>query len=404
LATTIISDTHLSIIKALYFNGVVSSLEISRITELSIPTVTKNVNELVSAGYVFEKGFAPSATGRKPLVYELAPNSAYVLSVAMDQFYTKIMVVDMLGNNVGEVKDFELDLSQEGTEQALLTIIEHSIKISGIEPASFIGMGISMPGFVNVEKGYNHIFLNTVPEGIRRFLADKTSIPVYIDNDSSVIALAEQKFGFGRQRDELMVINLGWGIGLGMIISGKIFRGFNGFAGEFSHLPIFANGKLCSCGKRGCLETEASLITIEQKAFDQIELGTVTSLKLESGRIAISEIFNAARQGDSLSIKLISEAAAHIGKGIATLIHIMNPQSIVLSGKGAAAGKIWLAPIQQVINEYCIPTLVRDTDVVLSELGAKAQLIGSAALVIDHLKKEHFLSGKKSKAISQEHQ
>jgi predicted NBD/HSP70 family sugar kinase len=200
----------------------------------------------------------------------------------------------------------------------------------------------------------------------------------------------------GRTKKEIMVINIGWGIGLGMIVDGKIFRGFSGFAGEFSHVPLFKNGKICSCGKRGCLETEASMITIEAKALAEINNGQFTSITVDNNKTSVFNIIAEAKKGDSLAIKLISDAAYHIGQAIAILIHIMNPEVIVLSGKGIKAGKLWLAPIQQAINEHCIPTLTKDTEVTLSGLGFDSELIGAAALVIENISNLSFLKHEKN--------
>ena len=119
-------------------------------------------------------------------------------------------------------------------------------------------VGIGMPGFVNAQKGINYTFLKSHNKSISNVICDKIGIPVYIDNDSSLIALTEQRFGAAMDKKNAMVINIGWGIGLGLILNGELFRGHDGFAGEFSHIPLFNNGKLCSCGKSGCLETETA--------------------------------------------------------------------------------------------------------------------------------------------------
>jgi len=188
-----------------------------------------------------------------------------------------------------------------------------------------------------------------------------------------------------------MVINLSWGIGLGMIINNKIYRGFKGYAGEFSHIPIFDNDKICSCGKRGCLETQASLITIEDSALEEINNGAFTSLKMENGKVEITAVIAEAMKGDSLSIKLLSYAGYQIGRAIAILIHILNPEKIVLSGRASKAGKFLLPPVQQAINDYSIPTITEGTEIIISKMGFDAQLVGSAALAIEHISKELFV-------------
>jgi len=390
-----LSDTHMSIIKALYFNNMTSSLEISKITGASIPTVTKQIEDLIAAGYITEKGLAQSAIGRRPMVYSLVADKHFILSVAMDQFYTRMAIVDMNGNFVTAIKDTPLRLQDNPMAlDQLVTLANEFIDQSGIKRNKIFAAGISMPGFVDVPAGNNRSFLITSGKSLRDTLTEQLNIPVFIDNDSSVIALAELKFGIGKSKSEIMVINLSWGIGLGMIICDKIYRGFKGYAGEFSHIPIFDNEMICSCGKRGCLETQASLITIENKAAEEIRKGTFTSLKLENDKVNISAVIAEALKGDSLSIKIISFAGYQIGRAIAILIHILNPEVIVLSGRASSAGKFWIAPIQQAINDYSIPIITEGIDITLSRMGFKAQLIGSAALAIDHLSKELFLKQK----------
>jgi predicted NBD/HSP70 family sugar kinase len=375
------SANHLAIIKELYYLNNATCLDISKATGASIPNVAKNINELIEAGYIVQNGFATSTGGRKPLTYSLVSDRKYILSIAADQFFTRICLVDLHNNFLTDVYEFPLDLAVHSSpERELVNQIESYLTQHRIDRTKIYGLGMAMPGFVSPDQGVNQTFFKAAKPNLQRFLAAETGFDVFIDNDSSAIALAELKFGEGRVKNELMVINIGWGIGLGMIINGEIFRGSTGFAGEFSHIPLFKNGKKCSCGKYGCLETEASLIILEEKAHQQ----------LEPGHGSVNSVLAAAGNGDAAAINLISGAAYNIGQGIAVLIHIMNPEAIVLSGKGIKAGKIWLAPIQQAINEFCIPALTNDIEVKLSSLGTNAQLIGAAALTIEKISDSFF--------------
>ena len=176
-----------------------------------------------------------------------------------------------------------------------------------------------------------------------------------------------------------MVINLGWGIGLGMIVNGELFRGRNGFAGEFSHIPLSEDGDMCNCGKRGCLEAEASMLVVSKRAITGINEGRITSLKQideAHSKPMADAIMEAALKGDQFVIGLFADAGYKIGKALATLIHIMNPQAIVLSGRGAKIGKILMAPIQQALHKYCIPRLSRGTELLISELGVRCRTHG----------------------------
>lgn len=380
------------ILKQLYFARSLSCAELSILINKSLPLTTKLLNELIDEGYVTEKGFAVSTGGRRPVTFSLKPDVQYIVSVALDQFVARIVLMDMQNNFVNAVEKFELPLPKN-TQAAdvLIDKISKVIKKSRIPAKKIVGIGIGMPGFVDARKGINYSFLKTTGKSITEHIHDKLGIPVFIDNDSSLIALAELRFGSSRGKDNAMVVNIGWGIGLGMILNGELFRGNNGFAGEFSHIPLFLNGKLCSCGKRGCLETETSLLIVIEKAKEGLKAGRVSMIDaamLDHLEQASETLISAALEGDQFAIELFSEAGYNIGRGVAILIHLLNPELIILSGRGSSAGKIWEAPIQQALNQHCIPRLAANTTIKMSSLGYDAELIGAAALVMENYKND----------------
>jgi predicted NBD/HSP70 family sugar kinase len=375
--------------KHLYFNRTLSYSDLSLLTNKSLPFVTKSLNDLIADGSVIETGLANSTGGRRAQMFSLKPDLHYIVSVAVDQLNTKIKIFDMHNNAVSETERIELHLKNnpQSLEQ-LRSAIVHFMSNSKVDIKKIIGIGISMPGFIDVKKGINHSFLNCADTNIISYIREKIDLPVLIDNDSSLIALAEMRLGSAHHRKNVMVINISWGVGLGMILNGELFRGHNGFAGEFSHIPVFKdNQKICSCGKTGCLETETSLLVILQKAIAGLEKGRMSVLKnlsLDDPEGSCDLIIGAASRGDTFAVELFSEAGYNLGLGISILLTLFNPELIILSGRGAAAGKLWLAPIQQAINEHCIPKIAEDTQIKISNLGNKADLIGAAALVMEN--------------------
>ena len=380
------------IVKQLYFDTALSCAELSELFDKSIPSITKAVNELIAEGFVVEHGYAPSSGGRRPLLYSIKPDAMYILAVAMDQLSTRIQLLDLLNRPVADSLSFDLKLQNNNKAlDILINSINDYITRTKIPKEKIAGVGMGMPGFINVRQGVNYTYLNAGGQSLNEYLREKIGLPVYIDNDSSLIALAEQRFGIAKAQQNVMVINLGWGIGLGMIVNSEIFRGHNGFAGELSHIPLSDDDELCACGKRGCLETVASMLVVVQKAIQGIKHGRATSLKNTDpspSKALGDEILEAAGNGDQFAIELLSDAAYKVGKALAILIHIMNPQTIVLSGRGARAGKILLAPIQQALHKYCIPRLAESTQLLISNLGFDAELIGSAVLMMENFEKE----------------
>ncbi|MBN9349777.1 MAG: ROK family protein [Chitinophagaceae bacterium] len=375
--------------KHLYFENKLSCADLSLLTEKSLPFTTRFINELIREGSVVETGLANSTGGRRAQLYSLKADTNYIVSVAVDQFITNVAILDLHNHTVRPTEEIELPLKNnpEATP-GLKDFLADFIKRSGIEKSKIIGVGISMPGFVDVKKGINHSFLIPPSGTLEEYLQNALGLPVLIDNDSSLIGLVEYRLGAGRHYKNVMVINIGWGVGLGMILNGELFRGNNGFAGEFSHIPVFKdNHKICSCGKTGCLETETSLISIIEKAKEGIRNGKATILKdahFENIEDSFEAIVDAALNGDTFAVELFSEAGYNLGLGIAILITLMNPELIVLSGRGAAAGKLWLAPIQQAINEHCIPKIAEDTRVTVSGFHEKVDIIGAAALIMEN--------------------
>lgn len=376
------------LIKSMYFGGTLSSADLSVLTQKNLQITSKAVNELVDEGAAFAAGFAHSTGGRCPQLFSLKPDLMYVVAVAMDQLTTRMVLVDMRNQFLGEIREIDLVLSkQPKLIEELGAHLNQFISDSGIQKSKIAGIGIGMPGFVDAEKGVNHSFFRVEDGSIVKHLEKFTNLPVLIDNDSSLIALSEFKIGAARGKQNVMVVNIGWGIGLGMILNGKLYKGNDGLAGELSHIPLFTNGKICTCGKMGCLETETSLLVVVEKAISGINQGKLTRLKnlnLENVQDAAQAILDAALQGDTFAVELISEAGYNIGRGIAILVHILNPQTIVLSGRGSLGGKLWTPPIQQALNEHCIPKIAENLKTEISTLGSLAELYGAAALVMEH--------------------
>jgi predicted NBD/HSP70 family sugar kinase len=391
------------IIKHLYFSNMLSCADLSDKINKSLPVTTKMLQKLIEEGWVVETGFAASTGGRRAVMYSLIPEVLYVVSVAMDQLITRIAILNMQNKQVTATEIFELPLTKN--PQALETLtekIDEVITRSGISKNSIAGVGIGMPGFIDAVHGINYTFLEPEQGTLTQYLSAKIKLPVYIDNDSRLIALAELIFGAARGKKNAMVINVGWGVGLGMILNGELFRGNNGFAGEFSHIPLFLNNKLCSCGKSGCLETETSLLVVIERANKGLKEGRISllsELSVEHAEQAFQEIIKAASIGDKFAVEILSQSGYNIGRGVAILIHLLNPELVILSGRGSSAGKIWQAPIQQALNEHCIPRLASNTELEISSLGYQAEITGAAALVMENfekteLKKEPVLAKK----------
>lgn len=390
MTAKILKQQHLrkAILRYLYYNGALSLADLCVHTNKSLPVVSTAVSALLEEEYIVEYGLAPSTGGRRPTTYLInGDKKSYMLSVAVDQLETRACVYNLRNEPVAEVSHLRLNLAGNPEYlQQLLEFLRQTIHHSNITKDELLGVGIAMPGVYNMKEGTNHTYFSELGS-LPKLLSKQLGLPVYIDNDSRAIAIAELHFGTAKGFKDVMIVNIGWGVGLGMIVDGSLFSGHNGYAGEFSHIPLANSNNLCSCGKRGCLEVDSSLLVLVAKAKKEMSFGAKSSLEehfKDETALPGEQLLNAASKGDPLAVSLLAEGGFMIGKGLATLIHIMNPERIVLSGRGASAGKIWLAPIHQAINEFCIPRLSEQTTIAVSNLSKEVQLLGAAALVVEN--------------------
>lgn len=390
MTAKILKQQHLrkTILRQLYYNGALSLADLCAFTHKSLPIVTSAVTALLEEKYILEHGFAPSTGGRRPATYLInREKKCYLVAVAVDQLESRIAIYDLGNQAIQPVESFRLNLvPNSGAIKELIGVIQETLNKHNVQKDEILGVGVAMPGVYNIKKGVNHTYFPDL-ENLPKYLSKELNMPVFVDNDSRTIAMAELKFGIAKGYKDVMIVNIGWGIGLGMIVNGTIFKGHNGYAGEFSHIPLANSNNLCSCGKRGCLEVDSSLLVLVDKAKREISNGAKSSLESlfqDKNILPGEQLLAAAKNGDPLAVSLLAEGGLMIGKGLATLIHILNPERIVLSGRGASAGRIWLAPIHQAINEFCIPRLSEQTTIAVSNLSKEVQLLGAAALVVEY--------------------
>ncbi|ERJ60175.1 ROK family transcriptional regulator [Sphingobacterium paucimobilis] len=374
-----------AILTALYYQTPQSIAELSHAIGKSVPNITRSVQELLEDDLINSEGFAPSTGGRRAIHYSLNIKALpTILAIAIDQYNTRISLMDLSNQMIKELKQEPINLHD--SEDALERILTSVDSFLGDQnKKNILAVGISMPGFVDSEKGINSSYSATDPlYNIKIAIEAHIQIPTYIENDSTAIAIAEHQFGKAKKCNNALVINLNWGVGLGMILEGKLFKGHSGYAGEFSHIPLSSQNKLCSCGKRGCLEVEASLLAALGYAKEQIENGQISQLTAnygQEGRLSIDQLISAALNGDQVAIESFAKIGYMLGKGIATLIHIINPEKVIISGKGSEIGQILLPQIQASMLEFSIQRLSKDTNIEISTLH-NAQIIGTASIAV----------------------
>jgi len=375
------------ILRNLYYRPMQPIADIASSLSRSIPSVTKQINGLLLKNIVVEKGYAASTGGRKAMRYMLNDDLNYtIISITIDQFYTAIALSNLKGEIVSSLENLPIDLRDSDAAKILLETIDSFVSSNNIDLKQVIGIGISMPGFVNSETGLNESYNSDSPlYNIKERIEHKFNLPAVIDNDSRCVAWAEKKFGNAQDSSHSLVINLNWGVGLGILINDDIFKGTSGFAGEFSHIPLSDELTLCSCGKRGCLEVEASISAAIRNIEKDIKNGeySIYEKLVKEYDNKVAALIEAVQIGDQIAINNIGKIGYLLGKGISTLIHILNPNKIIISGRGAEIGYILAPHIQVAVNEYSIPKISKKTSIEISDLHKRAQQLGTTTLVIE---------------------
>ncbi|MGV8826914.1 MAG: ROK family transcriptional regulator [Breznakibacter sp.] len=376
------------IIKFLYRHGILSSAELTNLIRLSTPTTLSYLNELVDEGYIENRGKGDSIGGRRPNMYGLVKNSVYVLGVEIGR---KAIKIGLFNNELEKIAGVTHEVHNIPTEKEAVGLIYSMAQdmLGDNSPvfAKIIGVGITMPGLIDSEAGINYTYMHFGSTPLTELFSEKFKCPVVLENDAKARTLAEMKFGAAKGVPNAMLVLVEWGLGLGMILNGKLFKGQNGFSGEFSHIPIDPNGILCNCGKIGCLETMASGHALVRYTLEALSSNPNSLLyqyyQENASLITPRRIIEAAKMGDALAIAQISRIGAALGKGISYLIQILNPGVIILGGSVSNASEYLVTPLQQALYQYCLPQLRENIDLRISPLDSDANVLGAAAVLIE---------------------
>lgn len=381
----------IKIIKNLYLKGANTASEICTEVGISLPTVNSLLSDLMSSGEVIKQGRAESQGGRKPDLYRLAEDAFYVLSVDLSKFTINLCLYSCHNQPITEKECHKLVLNNEReTFDRIADLIEAYLQKSGIPSEKIIAIGISMPGLVDAVGGVNYTYLRFGRKTLLDSFEERFQKKVFLENDARAMTLAEFKFGPDHTHKNVLGVFVGWGIGLGIIIDGKIYRGASGFAGEFSHSPIFENRNVtCSCGKKGCLEAVASGTALVRMAEEAIKIDSDSILarmvRDHQGELEPGLVVEAALAGDQRAITILSEAGLDLGRGISILIQLLNPDLIIIGGSVAEANQYLITPIQQALNIYSMAKSREKSELALYQLGKDVGLMGGVAVVNEQL-------------------
>lgn len=376
-------------LKKLIFNFLdqtesISITELSKELNISVPKTTSLVNELIEEGLISDYGKIESTGGRKASMYGLVADACYFLGVDIKKYYINIGLLNFKKQLVTQKNriPYKLENTQESLNQ-LIQIIQGFIKELPIKKEKILSIGINLSGRIKNTTGYSFSFFHFQEEPLSSVIQDKIGIKTFIENDSRAMAFGEFCFGEVNTEKNVLFVNIDYGIGLGILIDSEVYYGKSGFSGEFGHIPIFDNEIICHCGKKGCLETEASGTAVIRKFKEKIKHGS-TSLLIKKNKtvesINLTDIIQAANNEDVLCIELLAEVGEKLGKGLAALINIFNPELIILGGTLSETGDFLRLPTRSAINKYSLSLVNTDTELKLSKLGEKAGILGACLI------------------------
>lgn len=372
--------------------GPISRADIAKLTKLTPPTVSSFVKELLEAEIVIERNLGESSGGRKPTLLTLSEDMFHVIGMDVGSQNIKTILTGITGK---VIKKSVVPLPAQTTNEALLSLMIDSVSgildHTKIDEEKIVGIGVSMHGIVDVEEGSSvfapNLNLQDIP--IKRVLEDRFNMMVKVENDGRAMSLGELWFGNGAGIDSFVCINVGRGIGAGIIINGKLYHGSHFISGEIGHMIIDIDGPQCTCGNYGCLQTFASGPSIVEWVKKEMRLGhssLLTNLtKGDLEKVTGELIYSSALEGDTLCKTALQQAGRYLGVGITNVIHTVNPRRIIIGGGVSNAGDLIMDNIIQTVNQRALTNPAKQTEIILSKFGDDATAMGAVALILAEL-------------------
>ena len=368
------------VIDALRGRGTASRAEIARATGLSRSTVSSIVSDLIEAGLLTEQAEATGvahgeAGGRPPVLLSLNPSAGLAVGVDFGHSHLRVAVSDLSHEVLAESwRELDVDHSAEEGLDAAAELVDEVLKEANVGRKGVIGVGMGLPGPINRSTGAvgsSSILPGWVGVNAALEMERRLRLPVKVENDANLGALAEFVWGSGRGHSDVIYIKLASGVGAGLLFAGRLHHGAGGTAGEIGHIPAQNGTAICRCGSRGCLETVASARAIAEQVG--VSRGEPVSPR---------RLLELIADGDPAASRLIGEAGRQIGVALAELCNLVNPNCVIIGGDLSAAGELITEPVLESIRRYAIASAADQVTVVAGVLGERAELLGALALVL----------------------
>ena len=348
---------------------------------ISIGTATKYVGILLDEGALEDCGKTESVTGRRPHRYCLRADAGWFLGVDVNDRYINAGLMDFQGNMHGQriFEDFLLD--SKGAFVRLSDILREVVSLAREHGCGIKEACLAVPGRIDDRTGDSYTWFYEPGKALALRLQEQMGVPTSLFNDTRAMTVGEYIKGAGAGTRNMLMINVNWGLGMGIVMDGQVYSGKSGYAGEFGHVYGFDNQIICRCGKRGCNETEISGQALQRNLVERIRAGESSILSqrmLESDKpLMLSEILDAVAREDVLCIDVIEKIGILLGEKTSGLINLFNPELVVVGGELAMTGDYLLDPMRMAVNKHAIHLVSKDTRICRSALGMDAGIVGA---------------------------
>ena len=376
-----------------------SRAELAARIGLNRSTVSSIVSSLIDQGFIQETNLQSDKIGRPGMLLELNPKGGFAVGIELGVDFITVILTDFVAREQWREQIY----SDPNDDQT--TFLERAAALTqkaldygqslGLRP---LGIGMGVPGLVDLRQGKlvfaPNLHWNNVP--LRLIWSQWFNMPIFIENEANAAALGEYYFGAAQGVKNFIYLSAGIGLGGGIIIDGKLYRGSNGYASEVGHMTMDPQGEPCACGKRGCWETQVGPRAVLKRVRKTLESGMQSALSgMVDGnleRISFESVVQAAQQGDDVALHALQEVGEYLGVGVANLVNVFNPELIVLGGALNLASPILLPIVERQIVDSALAPAREHVRMAASAFGVDACLMGAVALVLDDILREPMLA------------
>ncbi len=380
------------ILDRLRLQAPLSRAEISSATGLNRSTVSSIVSELIQNGLVRETELRKNRLGRPGMPLELSPVGACAIGAEVGVDFVSILLADFVAQPIWRKRvNRDPNLGQTASIERAQELIQEALAHANANGSRPLGIGLGVPGLVDIERGelvfapnlkWSHVPLSTL-------LANRFDLPVFVENDANAAALGEYYFGVARGVENFIYLSADVGLGGGIVLDGKLFRGSGGYAGEVGHVSVDPDGEACGCGRRGCWELVVGPRAIVRQIQITLRHGAPSIIcemaKHDLDSITFAQVVQAAVAGDAVALDALQGAARWLGIGIANLVNTFNPELIVLGGALARAQSVLTPVIRTTVQEHALKPSLQVLRFATSAHGSEACVVGAAALVLEKI-------------------